>query len=513
MKAAGSDPKMATLTGILMLLATLFLPLATSCAPEASPPSGYYVAPGGSDANPGTETAPWATIQHAADVLRPGDTVYVRGGVYHETVEVNVSGSEESGYVVFRNYPGETPVLDGMGLDSSDGITALTIENRHHVTIQGLEIRNYTTAARYRTAIGILVTGSSHHIRLLDNDLHHIETHATPDDDLTGADAHGIAVYGTGTEPIHDIVLRGNHLHDLVLGSSEALVLNGNVERFSVEGNVIHDCDNIAIDAIGFEGVAPEPSLDRARDGVIARNVIYGIDSLHNPAYGGERSADGIYVDGGTGIVIERNLVHHADIGIEIASEHADGDSSFVTVRNNLLYENLTVGIAIGGYDEERGGAHHCFVLGNTLYHDDTDGEGNGEMLFQYHVHDTVVRDNVFSAGDQGVLLTGLDAGNHDNDVDYNLYFSPDGVEGSRWQWAGIWCTGFDAYGIASGNDARSLFVSPDFADVAGRDFHLGDVSPAIDAGKWSPECGEEDFDGGPRLRGAGVDMGACERK
>jgi hypothetical protein len=40
----------------------------------------YYVATDGSDSNAGTLLAPFATIQHAATVLSPGDTCYIRGG-------------------------------------------------------------------------------------------------------------------------------------------------------------------------------------------------------------------------------------------------------------------------------------------------------------------------------------------------------------------------------------------------------------------------------------------------
>jgi hypothetical protein len=42
----------------------------------------YYVATTGNDANPGTEAAPFRTMQKAANMVGPGDTVLVRAGTY-----------------------------------------------------------------------------------------------------------------------------------------------------------------------------------------------------------------------------------------------------------------------------------------------------------------------------------------------------------------------------------------------------------------------------------------------
>lgn len=58
-----------------------------------SPPPGgpvRYVATTGDDAASGTSGTPWRTLQHAFESLRPGDTLYVRGGVYVE--DVNIPG-------------------------------------------------------------------------------------------------------------------------------------------------------------------------------------------------------------------------------------------------------------------------------------------------------------------------------------------------------------------------------------------------------------------------------------
>ena len=56
----------------------------------------YTVAPGGSDASPGTPGKPLATIQKAADLAGPGDVVQVKSGVYRETVRLHLSGTAQA---------------------------------------------------------------------------------------------------------------------------------------------------------------------------------------------------------------------------------------------------------------------------------------------------------------------------------------------------------------------------------------------------------------------------------
>ena len=53
----------------------------------------YYGATTGSNANPGTKSQPWSTIQKAADTMAPWDTCIVRAGSYYERVQITQSGS------------------------------------------------------------------------------------------------------------------------------------------------------------------------------------------------------------------------------------------------------------------------------------------------------------------------------------------------------------------------------------------------------------------------------------
>jgi hypothetical protein len=483
-------------------------------APDNASVSVFYVATDGNDSNPGSAAQPWQTIQKAGDAAPAGSTICVRGGVYQEQVQINVSGSAAAGPITFRNAEGETPVLDGTGLSVPEQPSGIfLIADQSYITIQGFEIRNYRTAVPGAVPVGIHVTGSSHHIQIRNNRIHAIETNAPVDADLLGADAHGIAVYGTkAPASINNIEIEGNELYDLKLGSSETLVVNGNVENFTVSGNTIHDVDNIGIDIIGFEGTAPDGAYDQARQGLISGNTVYNVSSYGNPAYGDEYCAGGIYVDGGADTVIEQNIVYAADIGIELASEHQGRSTSRITVRNNFVYENRVTGISLGGYDELRGSTQECVIVNNTLYNNDTLQDGSGEIGLAFDTRNNIITNNILYANEQSLLIENSFATNSGNLVDYNLYYAPAGSQESEWRWKNQTYQGFDAYQQATGNDAHSLFTDPRFVSLVQPDLHLQPGSPAVDAGDTLSEAGTQDIDGGSRVQGSGIDIGADER-
>jgi hypothetical protein len=87
------------------------LPIAAD-RPLADGPAKFVDAKSGSDENAGTQAKPWKTFAHAAGQLAPGDTLYLRGGVYFEHAAVTVSGTSGKPLTI-RAYPGELVVLDG----------------------------------------------------------------------------------------------------------------------------------------------------------------------------------------------------------------------------------------------------------------------------------------------------------------------------------------------------------------------------------------------------------------
>ena len=470
--------------------------------------TNYYVSTSGSDSNPGTISQPWKTIQHAANSVSAGDTVFVRGGTYNEVVTVNVSGSQTGGYITFINYPGENPVVDGTGISPSADNGLFTVTGQNYIKIIGFELQNYTSSTKYIVPSAIYIDGTSHHIEIRNNKIHDISHTAQP----PGRDAHGIAVYGSSApDSIYAIVIDGNELYNLTLGSSESLVLNGNVSDFQITNNIVHDADNIGIDCIGFENTSPNPNLDQARNGTVADNLVYNITSINNPSYGNSYGAGGIYVDGGKDITIERNIVHNADIGVELASENSGKSTSGIILRSNLLYSNNIAGIAIGGYDQLRGNTDKCKILNNTLYFNDSQFDGNGELWIRYDVNNSIIKNNIFYANSQGLLISYPFTQGSNNTIDYNLYFSPLGENNSEWQWLNVSYTGFTNYKNGTGNDPNSIFTDPQFVDAANNDFHLQNTSQAIDYGENVSGVGDYDLDGNQRIQNNKIDLGAYE--
>lgn len=72
----------------------------------------YFVATNGCDAADGSAGRPWRTIQRAASIAGPGDTITIRGGVYREWVKPANAGTEGAP-VVYRAAPGEKVVVTG----------------------------------------------------------------------------------------------------------------------------------------------------------------------------------------------------------------------------------------------------------------------------------------------------------------------------------------------------------------------------------------------------------------
>ena len=113
---------------------------AVACAAD------YYVDvahPKASGENPGTQEAPWKTIQRAADVARYGDTVHVAPGIYPESVHVRDSfpNPKDKRKPLPRGGKGMlTFVADGDGPAVIDGTMRLTPANLEATDTKGVYV-------------------------------------------------------------------------------------------------------------------------------------------------------------------------------------------------------------------------------------------------------------------------------------------------------------------------------------------------------------------------------------
>ncbi|MEI7730490.1 MAG: family 43 glycosylhydrolase [Verrucomicrobiota bacterium] len=98
---------------LALLTALLLAPLAALHAAQ------FYVATNGVNTNPGTLERPFRTIQKAASITGPGDTVLIRAGTYREPVAPSRSG-EAGRPITFRNYEGEEVTLSGAEIVPAD---------------------------------------------------------------------------------------------------------------------------------------------------------------------------------------------------------------------------------------------------------------------------------------------------------------------------------------------------------------------------------------------------------
>jgi Right handed beta helix region len=505
--------------GFLLVALTLI-----ACSPFpllAQSGATFYVAKSGNDTNSGSFTAPWLTIQHAANKVTAGATVFVETGTYNESVAFPASGTA-SNYITFENYPGENPVIDGTGLTPAATQGLINIVNLSYLTVSGFEIRNYTTSKAAVTPAGIWITGSGSGLKILNNLVHNITTTSEK-----SGNAFGIAVYGTSSTPITNILISGNQVYSLKTGESETMNVDGNVTNFTISNNIVHDNDNIGIDAIGFEGVGPT-GLDQPNHGLVSGNTVYNISGINNPGEGKSYDADGLYCDGCAYVVFERNTVYNCDLNMEAASEHKGHNASYVTIRNNVFYDANTVGISVGGYAAGVGGADHIVVVNNTLYNNNTKN-GGGEFQIQHNAPPSagnIFENNIVYAGTQNVWVYSYVSGSTDT-ANWNLYYSTKGyVKSTSIDWGGKYnYATYAAYQTGSGQDANSPNANPLFVNSGSTPPNL-DVkagSPAINAGSASLNCsvgycnsssiyGSVDYAGNPRISGGQINIGAYEQ-
>ena len=460
--------------------------------------TNYYVSPSGNNANDGSLASPWLTVQHALNQLNSGDVLNLMNGTYNEKISIPISG------IALKNHTGHSPILDG---GSQSATAMISIENVSNITIDGLEIFNNVM----NDAQGIQVDGNCQNITIQNCVIHGIHFSSNAGEVATPTkNAQGIIVYGSDqNNAITNLNILNNQLYDCRLGYSEGIAVNGNVDGFTISGNLVYDLTNIGIDAIGHEGTSMNAANDQARNGSINNNTVYNCVSTY-------ATSGGIYVDGGQSIVIENNTSYHNGYGIEIGCENFGKTTSNITVRNNVFYDNEVAALALGGFDfpASTGKVINSTFRNNTCYFDDYGSDFIGEMFLSYFEGCTI-ENNIFYATNQNVAFYHEGTAPLSSSINYNLYYSNNLGSGIEFSYAGNSYAGLAELNLGTGFEANGIEINPQLANpaIAVPDFHLQSSSPAIDSGNpaFTPAGSEKDLDGASRKIGANVDCGVDE--
>src|SRR3972149_8250738 len=103
-----SAPLVSAVLGLLLILTPLQ-------AQQALPQSrSFYVSPAGRADGDGSRSRPWdlGTALAHPRAVKPGDTIWLRGGTYQGAFQSRLTGSPQAPVTV-RQYPDERAVLDG----------------------------------------------------------------------------------------------------------------------------------------------------------------------------------------------------------------------------------------------------------------------------------------------------------------------------------------------------------------------------------------------------------------
>jgi nitrous oxidase accessory protein NosD len=192
----------------------------------ATRPTVHYLSPSGKDSNPGSISRPWHSLYASIAKLRPGDTLYVRGGAYsfggiHYTELAGTAAHP----IVIRAYPGETPVFTGTTTPADflyfDG-------NSAYVTLRGLTVRGGGAVSSTKGSSLLGFEGNANHIRILG-----MRLYGSP-----GWSVGQHLVY-VASSTVHDITISGNTFdgRGCACGGLLQFYHDPNATRFIVSSN------------------------------------------------------------------------------------------------------------------------------------------------------------------------------------------------------------------------------------------------------------------------------------
>lgn len=427
--------------------------------------------------------------------MGPGDTVWVRAGVYTEKLIWKTSGSSAHKSLLSA-YNNEAVVLDG---STSSNLAMIYIDSKSFFTIRKLTLTNNFM----QDAEGIHIIGTAQDITIESCKINHIgwtsNANADPYSVSPSGQSHGIIVNGRTVQGISNVAIRHCQLSDLITGNSEALTLVGNVNGFDVSHDTIHHTKNIGIVAAGHYAWAVDPgvpaSLNQARNGVISHNLVY-----ENRRFSNVDAPAGIYVDGGRDIKVFDNVVYNNGNGLSLGCENGGASvASFVSFYNNRVYQNDNHGIVFGA---NAGLVKKCVLRNNTFYHNGTIQNWTSEVSLQKTDSCQILQNILLPLSNLHYAASIFGYNTTQLTFDNNLAYRYTGYQGD------LIYTGSPTQFTA----VNTLMIDPQMANPGTFDFGLLDASPCINAGLAVYGIpAQTDALGNARLVNGNIDLGALE--
>jgi len=202
----------------------------------------YYVSTAGNDSNAGSSTAPWRTLQNAANTAGAGDVVHVADGTY---VGFQITSDGTAASPITFTASGSGAVVNQENSSTPDNIN---LEGASYVVVDGFVVEDATRVGiRAVQATGVVIRNNT----VRRSGLTGILTGWTPsiviENNVVSASTgeHGIYVSNSNT-PNDNPVIRGNECFG---NAKNGVQVNGDcweggdgiIEGALIEGNFIHD--------------------------------------------------------------------------------------------------------------------------------------------------------------------------------------------------------------------------------------------------------------------------------
>ena len=443
------------------------------------------------------------SIYDSVKNVKPGQTIYLRGGNYNlkGTINIKKSGLENK-YITIRNYPNEHVYLSSSAENvkkysrNKEYVVFAIAENVSYVKIEGLEIGDISQ----KNVIGIVAwNGGQSNLIIRNNIIHDLKTSSTNIND-SDAGANAILLLGESCDAINNVLIYGNECYNNSTGWCETISVSANCESVYVIENYVHDNTNIGIDFYGNAGYCDDPALDQPRYCVAALNRVEA--SVCEYA-----DAAGLYVDGARDVLLTNNIIKSSQYGIEIGAEELSEGYPVknIIVRNNVMYKNMTCGLRIGGYDAKACGyVMSTKIYNNTIINSSYGGSG---VITISKVDGIEFRNNIVYSEINKPLVTGDMSETYSKNItfEYN-YFGINGkkvdeltFELFRGSQQGL--VEFNSL-VGSSNITGAIKFDKQYRVLAG---------VTINAGDNSLNCGIYDYEFKNRVSDNCIDIGAYE--